>query len=331
MSQKRREEAIRLTSQYGVDKTAEMMGITRETVRRYNRAEDSRRGKCQLIQNGTEQAEHQPGFENDPVLQRIAELYSPTELKLLAQGGLPMEYKHTPVHDFTGQEIRIGYLTDTHIGSIYTDYSYIREAREIFAQEGVDIVCHVGDVTEGMSHRPGHIYECSELGYDAQKERATELMGEFDFCPGYVIDGNHDRWYIKSNGAKIVKDMCDQLENWEFLGHDEGDIILGENVTLRLWHGEDGSSYAISYRLQKILESLSGGDKPDILLTGHVHKFGHFFIRNVHTVSCGCIQKQSKWMRGKKIEAHTGFGIIDVVVNEHGVGRFKNEFFPFYA
>jgi predicted phosphodiesterase len=329
MSEIRKEEAIRLVTKYNVDVAAEMMGITRQTVQRYVR-KDRRAAARAGIEIPPAEIQEQ-GFKLDPVLARINERYSPTELKLLANGGMPMEYSHQPVHNFDGETIKIGYITDTHIGSVYTDYEMIREAREVMARNKCEMIVHAGDVTEGLSNRPGHMYECTELGYDAQKERAIDLMGKFDFAPMYMIDGNHDRWFIKSAGGKIVKDICDHIENATFIGHDEGNIMLSENVQLRLWHGEDGSSYAISYRLQKILESLSGGDKPSIMICGHVHKFGHFFMRNVHCVSGGCIQKQTKWMRGKRLEAHPGFGIMDVTINETGVASFKNEFFPFYT
>ena len=267
----------------------------------------------------------------DPLLEKIKERYSEKELKLLAKGGLPMEYKHTPVHDFSGEHVTIGYFTDPHIGSVYTDYDYLTAAREKWAEQNVDMIVCCGDVTEGLSNRPDHIYQCTEYGYDAQKEKAIEILGQFDFCPVYMIDGNHDRWYIKNSGGKIVKDICDSLgEGFEFLGHDEGDILIND-VKIKLWHGEDGNSYALSYRLQKLLESLSGGEKPHVMFCGHTHKYVKIFERNVHCISCGCIEKQSKWMRGKKIAAHTGFGIEHLVINESGVGRITDTFFPFYA
>jgi hypothetical protein len=83
--------------------------------------------------------------------------------------------------------------------------------------------------------------------------------------------------------------------------------------------------------LQKLIESFSGGDKPNVLIAGHVHKRGTFFIRNVHAIGAACIQKQSKWMRGKRIDAHTGFGILELVLNDKGVGMLTETFFPFYA
>ena len=244
-----------------------------------------------------------------------------------------MEYKHTAVHDFTGEHFKVGYMGDLHIGSIYTNYDYIQDACREFYEEDVDMVVVTGDVTEGMSNRPGHIYECTELGFDKQKDKAIELLKPFDFCPVKMIDGNHDRWYIKGSGALIVKGICEVLEKTadvEFLGHDEGDILVGK-VSIKLWHGEDGSSYAHSYRIQKLIESWQGGTKPHVLFCGHVHKRFNMLERNIHCISTGSIQKQSKWMRSKRLPAHTGFGIADITINDSGVGKFTDTWYPFYA
>jgi predicted phosphodiesterase len=322
ISERRRDEVRSYAKDNGYQAASEHFGLSRETVRRYCRKGKFTREETELDGDVA---------QNNTLLSKIQEKYSPAELRLLAHGGLPMEYKHAPVHKFDGDTVKIGYMSDMHIGSVYTNYDYITEAREEFAREGVDMVVMPGDITEGMSNRPGHIYECTELGYDRQKEKAIELLSEFDYCPVYMIDGNHDRWYIKSNGAIIVKDICNELPHAEFLGHDEGDIMLNDTVQLKLWHGEDASSYAFSYRLQKLVESLSGGEKPHILLGGHVHKYFCGFMRNVHCISTGCIQEQSKWMRGKRIPAHTGFGICEATVNETGVGKFGNTWYPFYA
>ena len=223
-------------------------------------------------------------------------------------------------------------MSDTHIGSIYTDVSYIYSAFDKFAERGVDMVCHCGDVFEGMSNRPGHVYELSDIGYSEQLEKGREIFSHWTDTPIYMIDGNHDRWYIKSSGAVIVDALCDGQNNLKYIGHDEGDIKLkGSPATIRLWHGEDGSSYAFSYRIQKIVESFSGGDKPSVLVCGHVHKAYYCFDRNVHCLSAASIQKQSKWMRGKRLAAHTGFWVVELIINKSGVGSMTSTFYPFYA
>ena len=266
------------------------------------------------------------------VLTKISEQYDDSELKILAKGKrtLPSQ-ENAPRINFSGQHIKFGAMGDTHIGSIFTDDDWVLKAFKEMKKEGVEFICHVGDLTEGMSNRAGHIYELSYLGYEEQKKHAIKLLSEAS-VPLYIIDGNHDRWYIKSNGALIVKDICENLPNATFLGHDEGDIELKNNAVLKLWHGEDGNSYATSYRLQKIAESLTGGEKPNIMLCGHTHKTIWMpNERNIEMFSCGSVQKQSKWMRGKRIAAHTGFWIIDLWLNNLGISACQGKWYPFYS
>ena len=266
------------------------------------------------------------------VLSRIGELYTDKELVAIAEGGrLVPGVAQVPIIDFGGQHIRIGAITDTHIGHQRFSEDRLYQAFDEFKRERVDFITHSGDVTEGMSHRPGHIYELDQIGYDAQKAKAIEVFGQWTDTDIYAIDGNHDRWYIKSNGALIVKDISAVLPNFKFIGHDEGDISLKGKATLKLWHGEDGNSYALSYRIQKIVESFAGGEKPDVFLCGHTHKYVNIFERNIHCVSVGCIEAQTSWMRGKRIAAHVGFCIMDLWVNKDGVAKSGVTWYPFYT
>ena len=100
---------------------------------------------------------------------------------------------------------------------------------------------------------------------------------------------------------------------------------------MRLTHPSGGTSYAISYALQKIVESFQGGEKPQILLCGHYHKAGYFYPREVHSVLCGCTCDQSRFMRKKKIQAHVGYFIIKVrQANTGEITGFEANFVPFY-
>ena len=263
------------------------------------------------------------------LIDEIKDKYSIEELKILAKGSPIKPHNVKPLLNFNGDHVKIGVIGDTHIGSKYTNENDIFSAFDYFKKEGVDFIVHTGDVTEGMSNRPGHIYELDYLGYEQQKQYAIKVFSQCS-APIYMIDGNHDRWYIKSNGAIIVKDICESLPNATYLGHDEGDIILNNNISIRLWHGEDGSSYATSYRIQKVVESLTGGDKPNVLFLGHVHKFAYIFERHIHCLSTGCLQTQTPWMRGKRLSAHAGFSVVDLWMNKKGVSRFRQEFIPLY-
>lgn len=301
----------------GKSETMKAYGYTEETLNRFLR-EAKKYGV--------------PEIDKSRLLSQIADNYSDSELKAIANGGriVPGMAK-VPVIDFEGERIRIGAITDTHIGSLQFSEQRLFQAFDEFKKAGVDFIVHAGDVSEGMSNRPGHIYELSHLGYDKQKEYAVQLFSEWTNTPIYAIDGNHDRWFIKSSGALIVRDISEMVENFHFLGHDEGDISLKGKATLKLWHGEDGNSYALSYRLQKIAESLSGGEKPNVMICGHTHKYVKIWERNIWIVSAGSLQAQTQWMRGKRIAAHVGFCIMDIWVNNTGVAKFRETWYPFYA
>ena len=314
----KKERIYEVTIQYllhGEQKASEILGLKPSSVRR-----EVRRAKAMGLDVSKSRA-----------LQEISEHYTPTELQAIAKGArvLPGQ-SSTPVVNFNGDRTRIGVMGDVHFGSKYCLYELVDKAFKEFEKQDCDIVAQCGDLCEGMSNRPGQIYELSHLGYHEQKKVAIEYMSR---CPRplYMIDGNHDRWFIKSNGALIVPDICDAIEHATFLGHDEGNISLGDAATVRLWHGEDGSSYAVSYRIQKIVESLTGGQKPNVMLLGHVHKSMYLFDRNIHCYSAGAFQRQTSWMRGKRLSSHTGFWIVDIYVNDNGVSKTTGTWYPFYA
>ena len=58
-------------------------------------------------------------------------------------------------------------------------------------------------------------------------------------------------------------------------------------------------AYALSYKIQKMVEAMSGGEKPNILAVGHYHKLEMFPYRNVQCFQTGTFQAQTPWMRGK--------------------------------
>lgn len=310
-------EVLGYYSNFGEKATLEHYNLRTDTLRRYIHEGKTVYGLKQI--------------EKSHFLQQIAQEYTDKELQAIAKGGrIVPGMSKVPVVSFKGDTVKIGAFSDVHLGSKYTDTEYINIMFEEFDKQGVDFATCSGDVTEGMSNRAGHVYELSHIGYTAQKEHAIEVLKP---CPVKLkmIDGNHDQWYIKSNGAKIVKDICEHIPQAEYLGHDEADISLKGKATLRLWHGKDGNSYATSYRLQKVIESFTGGEKPDAMLAGHTHKSLYVYERHIHCYSLGSLQKQTSWMRTKRIPSHTGFWIIEFTVNENGIACSYGRFYPFYS
>jgi len=321
ISEKKLIEFLKFYKTHTPEETLRSFNIRQDTLNRYLRKAE----RLGMDLSG------KPIYKSQ-ILDEIAQRFTDDELRAIASGGrlLPGVAK-IPIINFEGEHIKFTLTGDWHLGSLYTREEHIYQLYEESRKEKCDFIALGGDVVEGMSGRPGHIYELSHLGFSEQKAYAEKILGQWD-KDMFLIDGNHDRWFIKSAGAIIVKDICDALgKRFIFLGHDEGDISLKGYATLKLWHGEDGNSYAISYRVQKIIETITGGTKPNILACHHVHKFNYIFDRHVHAISPGSIQMQTPWMRGKRIAAHTGFVIVDAWVNKDGIAKLKLCWYPFYA
>jgi predicted phosphodiesterase len=227
LTQKRAQEVSKYALEHSKTDAAEVFGISVATVERYMR-------HC---------AVGSVNIGDNTIMSKIRERYTDQELKMLAKGGKLLDRNlNTPRIDFEGKHIKIGGFSDTHLGSMYTEDWMIEKMFDEFEKEKIDFATCAGDVTEGMSNRQGHVFECSEIGFANQKRKAIELFKE---CPSplYLISGNHDRWYIKNSGGDMVEDICDALPNATFLGHDEGSIDLKGKAELRLWHGEDGNCF----------------------------------------------------------------------------------------
>lgn len=240
------------------------------------------------------------------------------------------QYKNPPL-GISGKRFRYGYFSDTHIGHKEFKPELYDKMCTVFKKEKVEFIVTSGDIIEGMSNRPGHVYELTHIGIHQQLAYAKQL---FDKLPTvcYGITGNHDDWAYKPQNMGIVvgEELEQRVKNFKFVGRNEGIIIPKKNVKMMLFHPNDGSAYSLGYKMQKLIESFSGGDKPNIVHQGHYHKSIYMFIRNVHGFESSTLMGQSEWMRGKKIAAHIGFGIVDVYTNKNGVDRIVHSFFPYY-
>lgn len=256
---------------------------------------------------------------------------TPAEIKNLLKtkkehstSGRPYEYR--------GKTITFGVFGDSHIGHNCYDPRLMKYAAKTFNERKVDFVIHTGDICEGHyeNKRQGSVFELTEIGGDAQVKRAVEELSQIK-RPIYFITGNHEtNTFFKLAGFDIGQQIQERLPNSHYLGQGTGKIILSNGQHIEVVHPDGGSSYAISYRSQKIAESLEGGTKPAILLLGHYHKAEYLFYRNIHILQTGTLQSQTPFMRGKHLSAHKGFYIVKAEIGKAGVSSFVPEFIPAY-
>lgn len=262
-----------------------------------------------------------------------------TGLNILIDGNIIHVSKHVIyqdnilINDWSRDEkiIRFGIISDTHIGSKHQQISLLEKMYDIFVHEGIENVYHAGDISEGIKMRPGHEQECFLHGADDVEDYIIENFPKRDTIITNFITGNHDHTFVKQSGHDIGKRISTERKDMNYLGMSNAKVYLTPNCTMELNHPLDGAAYALSYSIQKMADSLSGGEKPSILINGHHHKAMYLFYRNIHMLEAGCFEAQTPWMKGKRIAAMVGGYIVTVHVDETGeIKRFLPEFVPFY-
>lgn len=252
----------------------------------------------------------------DPRWDRLKETLAPKELDALlasAQGGPRRDAHGIALKPKTATYCRFAVMADTHLGHRQAREDWVLRAFEDMEEEGVEFILHVGDLVEGMSGRPGHVYELSHTGFQAQIGCAADLFALAP-VPIKAILGNHDLWFSGKGDAGVDVGAALALRmpgHFECLGYHEADVVVN-GIKVKLWHGMDGKAYAKGYRGQKIVETLPGGGKPHILLLGHAHDSAFFVTRNVCVFECGTFSLQSDFMRYTKKEACPGWWSIEV-------------------
>lgn len=206
-----------------------------------------------------------------------------------------------------------GACGDNHVGSKYHREDVTHDLYRRYTENDVQAVFNTGNWIDGEARF--NTYDIVAHGIDAQARLLAEIHPKVKF-PTYAVWGDdHEGWYAQRDGIDVGRYvegiMRSEGHNWHDLGFMEAHVKLtnsnsGKSCILSVVHPGGGSSYAVSYRPQKIIESLEGGEKPAVLLLGHYHKLDAGITRNVFYAQTGCGMDQSPFMRKKSIEAHVG-------------------------
>lgn len=215
-------------------------------------------------------------------------------------------------HSFKGDCIRVGVVGDSHFGNKWTDKNFLRDVFKEFKTQGVERVYHTGDMTDGPWQRHQNVLEQYAHGIEAQ---VNDFVRDFPniSVPIFLIDGNHDGWYRAMGAGRVGELIAERRKDVTYLGSDEA-LVKINDITLMLSHPDDGSSYAYSYKPQKFVESMfkMGEAMPDVILQGHYHKLFQMHFGGVAYVCTGTTERQTPWMRGKKISADMGAYVLDI-------------------
>jgi len=240
-----------------------------------------------------------------------------------------------------GDLLRFGFVSDNHLCNKNSREDVLNTLYDIFAGEEVKTVYNGGNWIDGEFR-----WNKNEVFVHGATNQLKYCARNYPYRVGittkFIAGDDHEGWYAQREGIDVgdylQKHRMDDYgyNDLEYLGYAEADILLSEpeqkhKSYMRLLHAGGGTAYALSYSVQKIVESYQGGEKPAILLVGHYHKLSYEFPREVHAVQMATTCDQTLFMRKQKIQAMVGGGIITATRNKEGViCRFQPEFITFY-
>lgn len=305
-------------------RTAEELGVSSSAVYRA-----AKKYGAEVFIDGFESTEEAKEIKEIKEIDRLNHLLDIERQKV--QDLLRGLGRHVSIRE-CDSEFKIALISDTHYGSLYHDAASLKAFLEYAAGQKVVEILHAGDVLEGEHMHFGQERELSHAGFTGQLEAIKELYPDVDI-PVRFITGNHDMSYRKAAGINVGQAISD-LMGWEFLGDSFGEVKYSTpdgDYRIGLLHPGGGSAYALSYKLQKIIEQWEGGKKPDTLVAGHFHKsvwLPHY--RNVSGIHPGCFQRQTPFMASKGLAAHLDGWILKVRMWKQGPKAVTAECVSFY-
>ena len=185
-------------------------------------------------------------------VQKLLDKYKLTEGELervLKSNRDASPIRNQTFEDYFEKNLKIGVFSDCHIGHEMFDIPFFKHMVRVFKRERVSRIYQVGDILEGMSNRPGHVYELNRIGFENQMQLAVEMFNLLKGFRVFGIDGNHDEWYQKnSNGGVVVgSELERRVGHYTNLGQDDADVQIRSNIRMKLFHAGDGTAYATCF------------------------------------------------------------------------------------
>lgn len=201
-------------------------------------------------------------------------------------------------------------ISDTHIGSRACDYEALNYFYDYAHSLGVKHVLHAGDWVDGLGVYSGQEFEQDCIGFGQQANRFIERYPKRHGIKTSGICGNHDYSFIVKAGVDILDYISLRRSDINYCGIYQGIVQFGD-IRIKLHHPDGGLSYAISYKMQKILETQDVDF--DIFMMGHFHQCvvleGY---RNPLAIMPGSFQRETSFSTRKGLRNVIGGYIITV-------------------
>jgi hypothetical protein len=233
----------------------------------------------------------------------------------------PPQHVHGPTIELVSRKdntFLFGAAGDLHAGSKYCRWDVREDLYKQFIDAGAQCSFDTGNWIDGEARFNTYDLEAHGLDVQCKLLARNHPRGLHTYA---VWGADHEGWYVNREGIDVGRYnesiMREAGHEWTDLGFMEAHILLrnansGKTQLMAVCHPGGGSAYALSYSIQKIVESLEGGEKPAVGLWGHYHKQWAGNIRNVWCIQTACQQDQTPFMRQRRLEAHVGGTLVQL-------------------
>lgn len=215
------------------------------------------------------------------------------------------------------EKLKLLLISDTHLVNKADRLDILRYLYEKAEDEGIKHVIHAGDLTDGMyTNRPQHLYELRCLGFDEHLDYVVEKYPQFS-GKTYFIGGNHMYTYYRNGGSDLGAAIAKQREDMIYLGPDTADLKIGK-IGIQIHHGSGGKAYAVSYKLQRYIETLPQDKKIDIVLQGHYHNAMYMYYMDKHCFQIGALEDETPFSRSMGFKNEKSCYWLDIELDDRG-------------
>ena len=189
---------------------------------------------------------------------------------------------------------------------------------------GVKLILTPGDIFAGINMYHGQLNEITGWGVEHQLEAGVNGLPKRSGLRYKVIGGNHDESFMKASGSDIISAFANAREDVESYGFYSAMVDLEvpgarRPIKVELHHPDKAGAYALSYHMQKEIEQIPPGMKPQMIFMGHTHQTNHLpDYRGIAGYYCGAFEDQTLFLKRKHASPNVGGWIIDAGVCADG-------------
>lgn len=209
--------------------------------------------------------------------------------------------------------VKIGFLSDTHLVSIYDDVNSLTNAYSIAEDKNIDYMFHAGDLTEGVLGILNFEKYLKEDSYFGQVKYVIDKYPRYSGMT-YTISGNHDDYWTMLTGREIIEDISKKRNDIVYLGRRRVNI---NGLKIQILHGDFDPITNSWFRATKYLKSIES-DIPHILHTGHKHISNYNVFNGTHIVRSATIMERNLALETNGVVNQKAMYFADITLDDNG-------------